>query len=105
MTITRRPEGIEISIYRKPTNSDITIHQQSNHPEDHKDPAYRYYVNRMTGLPNTKHAIEQERSRIMNIAKHNGYPIQYINDKEAGNQKQATNKRHRGRTNYPKTEN
>ena len=90
MTITRKSEGIEISIYRKPTNPNITLHQQSNHPRDHKDAAYRYYVNRMTGLPNTKHAMEQERSRIMNIAKHNGYPKQYINDMI---RKQATRNR------------
>jgi len=79
MTITRTSKDINIDIYRKPTNSNITVHQNSNHPQDHKDAAYRYYANRMKELPNTKQAISLERIRITEIARLNGYPKQYIN--------------------------
>ena len=55
ITIVRKSESIEINIYRKPTSSNI-IHQNSDHPQDHKDAAYIYiyiyiyicYINRMT---------------------------------------------------------
>ena len=56
MAIIKYDEGIEINIYRKPTTSNITIHHNSNHTQDHKDAAYRYYIHRMTELPNTNHA-------------------------------------------------
>jgi len=79
MTITRTSKDINIDIYRKPTNSNITIHQNTNHPQDHKDAAYRYYTNRMKELPNTKQAISLERISITEIARQNGYPKQYIN--------------------------
>ena len=55
-------------IYRKPTNSNITIHQNSNHLQDRKDAAYRYYANRMKELPNTKQAVSLERIHITEIA-------------------------------------
>ena len=44
MNIIRSTKGMEINIYRKPTSTDITIHHNSNHPQDHKDAAYRYYI-------------------------------------------------------------
>jgi len=45
--------NIDLSIYRKATNTDTTIHYQSNHPYEHKI-AFRYYINRMTTLTITK---------------------------------------------------
>ena len=42
MTIIRSTKGREINIYRKPISTDITIHHNSNHPQDHKDAAYIY---------------------------------------------------------------
>jgi len=80
MTIVRKTESIEINIYRKPTSSNITIHQNSNHPQDHKDAAYIYYINRMTELLNTKHTTIQEKKHILDIARHNGFPKQYISN-------------------------
>ena len=61
MAIIRNAKGIEINIYRKPTSSNITIHHNSNHPQDHKDAAYRYYIHRMAELPNTNQAKTQEK--------------------------------------------
>ena len=57
MTIIRSTKGMEIDIYRKPTSTNITIQHTSNHPQDHKDAAYRYYINRMIKLPNTEKEI------------------------------------------------
>jgi hypothetical protein len=76
MTINRNKNRLEISIYRKPTSTNITIHQTSNHPQGHKDAAYRYYIHRMITLPNTNKAGKQEQECIFSIAQHNGYSKQ-----------------------------
>ena len=65
MTINRNVNGMEISIYRKPTSTNVTIQHTSNHPQDHKYAAYRYYINRMITLPNTERARIQERKYIL----------------------------------------
>ena len=36
MTINRNVNGMEISVYRKPTSTNVTIQHTSNHPQDHK---------------------------------------------------------------------
>jgi len=41
LTINRNINKIELNIYRKPTNADITIQYASNHPQDHKLLYYR----------------------------------------------------------------
>jgi len=43
--------NIDISIYRKPTSTDTTIHLSSNHPYEHKIAAFTYYIHRMITLP------------------------------------------------------
>ena len=82
MTITRGTKRMKINVYRKPTRTDITINHTSNHPQDHKNAAYRYYINRMITLPNTDKVRTQEKKYILNTAKHNGFPIQQIIDME-----------------------
>ena len=82
MTINRNTDGMEISIYRKPTSTNITLQHTSNHPQDHKDAAYRYYVNRMITLANTERARIEERKYILSTARHNGFPTHKIIDME-----------------------
>ena len=54
LNIQRKPDKIEIGVYRKETNTDITIHNNSNHPQEHRMAAYRFYINRLTILTITK---------------------------------------------------
>jgi len=54
LNIQRKPDKIELGIYRKETNTDITIHNNSNHPQEHKIAAYRFYINRLITLPLTQ---------------------------------------------------
>jgi len=82
MTINKNTNGMEISIYRKPTSTNITIQHTSNHPQDRKDAAYRYYVNRMITLANTERARIEERKYILSTARHNGFPTHKIIDME-----------------------
>jgi len=70
MTINRNVNGMEISVYRKPTSTNVTIQHTSNHPQDHKYAAYRYYINRMITLPNTERARIQEWKYILSTARH-----------------------------------
>jgi hypothetical protein len=41
LNIHRKPNRIELVIYRKETNTDTSIDNQSNHPQEHKVAAYR----------------------------------------------------------------
>jgi len=54
LNIQRKPDRIELGVYRKETNTDITIHNNSNHPLEHRNAAYRFYINSLTTLTITK---------------------------------------------------
>jgi len=98
MTINRNVNGMEISVYRKPTSTNVTIQHTSNHPQDHKYAVYRYYINRMITLPNTERARIQERKHILSsTARHNGFPTHKIIDMER--KERAKNKDKRTKTN------
>jgi hypothetical protein len=96
MTINKSIKGIEISVYRKPTSTDITIQHTSNHPQDHKNAAYRYFINRKVTLPNSERARTQERKYILSSAQHNGIPVHKIRDMQ---EKIAENKDKRTKMN------
>jgi len=54
LNIHRKPNRTELGIYRKETNTDTSIHNQSNHPQEHKVAAYRFHINRLLTLPLTQ---------------------------------------------------
>jgi hypothetical protein len=54
LLIIRHPTNLEVDIYQKPTTTDTTMNFNSNHPNEHKLAAYRYYINRMISLPLTE---------------------------------------------------
>jgi hypothetical protein len=68
ITITRNTHNIEINIYRKPTDTGVTIHNTSNHPGEHKKAAFIYHINRMLTLPITEQAKKQEWHNICKFA-------------------------------------
>jgi hypothetical protein len=109
MTINRNTYRMIISIYRKPTSTNIRIQHTSNHPQEHKEAAYRYYINRMITLPNTEEAKLQERKYILNTARHNGFPKHKIIDIErkekAKNEGRVHNKRYTRKTSTEKMDN
>jgi hypothetical protein len=68
--------GIKIittDIYRKPTTTSTVIHKTSNHPQEHKDAAFRFLLNRMHNLPLTQQQKQKEWTNILHTAKENGY--------------------------------
>jgi len=67
-------------IYRKPTQTDTTIHFTSNHPLEHKIAEYNLYINRMLMIPITEQARQQEWNTIHTIARNHGFPLQIIHN-------------------------
>jgi hypothetical protein len=87
---------MELSVYTKPTNANITIQYTSNHPWDHKKAAFTHYINRALTLPITERTRTQEGQNICNIAQQNGFPkkvIQHIKEKEIAKLKERQKKK------------
>jgi phosphatidate phosphatase APP1 len=104
LTNTRNANSMELSIYRKPTNANITIQYTSNHPWEHKKAAFTHYINRAITLPITEQARKQEWQNICNIAQRNGFPrkvIEHIREKETArlNERATEQKQHKSNKN------
>jgi len=56
LKISRNINKIELCVYRKPSNANITIQYTSNHPWDHKRAAFTHYINRALTLSQSKAA-------------------------------------------------
>jgi hypothetical protein len=78
LTIHRHNNKLSTEIYRKPTQTDITIHFTSNHPFKQKFAAFVFYINRMITLPITEQAKLQELNTILKMTKNNGFPSHII---------------------------
>lgn len=91
VTIIRKDDNIETKVYRKPTTTAHAIHISSNHPENHKQAAFRCYLNRVKNIPNTDENKKQELHIINQIALDNGYNINWVN-KIKSNMEKNTNK-------------
>lgn len=73
LTITRVNNVHEFSIYRKPTFTDITIHQSSKHPYNQKMAAYNSMLHRLMNVPMNMINFSKELNVIKQIASNNGY--------------------------------
>jgi len=89
LTLHRNSNNIELSMYRKPTSTDTTIHYKSNHPHEHKMATFRFFINRMTTLPMTKESKTEEWKTIITTAAKIGYPSHIIHNLK----KKVTSKR------------
>jgi hypothetical protein len=69
LSIHLKEKEFEFTIYRKPTETDIIIPDDSCHPHEHKISNINYLMNRINIYPITKEAKEKE----LNIIK-----IRYI---------------------------
>jgi hypothetical protein len=80
LSIHRNNHGLQMGIYRKPTQIATTIHFTSNHPLEHKLVAYNFYINRMISMPITYQARQQELNTICAIPRNNAFPIRTIHN-------------------------
>jgi hypothetical protein len=51
MSINRTQVHLQFGIYRKPTATDIMIHNKSCHPREHKWSGIEYLINRLIKCP------------------------------------------------------
>jgi hypothetical protein len=73
LTIVRTGNRLEVGIFRKPTATDIMIHNESCHPIKHKIAGFNYLINRLTSYPITKNNSQKEVNTINHLLKVNGY--------------------------------
>jgi hypothetical protein len=59
-SVHRREKELQFAIYRKPTQTDIIISNDSCHPHKHKISCISYVVNRLKAYPMSKEAKEKE---------------------------------------------
>jgi hypothetical protein len=62
ITIHRKDKGLEFSIHRKPTQTDIIIPNSSCHPYEHKLSGIKYLLNRLHTYPITKKLKQTEKT-------------------------------------------
>lgn len=97
LTISKNINKHDFKIYRKPTQSDLMIPSNSNHPWKYKLSALRSMLNRLLNIPMTKKNYEIELNKIKYLASRNGYKQNIIynmirNIKRKKNQNQEHNK-------------
>jgi hypothetical protein len=68
-----------VTIYRKPTQTDIMIPSDSCHQYEHKSSSINYLLNRVHSYPITKEAKEIEMNTIRGILLNNQYNINESN--------------------------
>ena len=73
LTISNINNRHEFKIYRKPTQSDLIIPSQSNHPLKYKFSALRSMIHRLQNIPMSKENYENELNIIKYLTKKNGY--------------------------------
>jgi hypothetical protein len=78
LSITRKPTSLELDIYRKPTATDTTINFHSSHHLEHKQAAYRFFINRMLSLPLNEVQRHKEWISIKQTARNNNIPIHLL---------------------------
>jgi hypothetical protein len=67
LTIMNKQSQLTFGIYRKPTTTDLIIHNKSCHPYEHKKPAINYLINRMNTYPITHEERDQELKTMREI--------------------------------------
>ena len=73
LKITNKNNKHDFAIFHKPSYTDITIHNSSNHPFSHKVSAYYSFIHRLINIPLSSDNFNKELNIIKQIALNNGY--------------------------------
>ena len=73
LTISKVNSRLSFSIFRKPTYTDMVIHNTSMHPYTHKLAAFRSYIHRLLNTPLSTIDYNSELNIIKQIAVNDGY--------------------------------
>ena len=85
ITIIKVADRISFYIYRKPTTTEVIIPNDSCHPQEHKKPAIRYFLNRVNTYDIDTKRKQAEMDTIKQIIHNNRYDtsvLDNINDKK-----------------------
>jgi hypothetical protein len=77
LTIVTNNNELNFEIYRKPTLTDLILHNTSCHPYEHKKSAINYLYNRKNTYKINKENQIKEGDIITQILKNNEYPPPY----------------------------
>jgi hypothetical protein len=78
LLITREDGSLSFNIYRKPTNVDRYIPEDSFCHRSHKLAAFRFLIRRLNTIPLSKHNFDRELNYIKRIAAMNGYNARLV---------------------------
>jgi hypothetical protein len=85
-------------IYRKPITTDLIIRNDSCHPTEYKNSAFRYLVSRMNTYPISSNNKHQELQHIKTILQDNNYPPHTrLNIRDKQNKNTTTETTHKKR--------
>jgi hypothetical protein len=73
LTINNEQTQLTFSIYRKPTTTDLIIHNESCHLYEHKKSAINFLINRINRYPITQESKDKESQIISTILENNKY--------------------------------
>jgi hypothetical protein len=73
LSIYRTTDHLQFRIFRKPTATDIMIHNTSCYPTEHKTSGINYLINRIITYPISEHNINKDKQIIYHLLKVNGY--------------------------------
>lgn len=80
IAITRTSSKLETAVFRKGTTTSHVIHHDSCHPAEHKQAAFRCYINRAETIPSNLASKKREYEVIYQIASDNGYDVNFVNE-------------------------
>lgn len=76
--LIKSEKGLEFGIFRKPTQTDLVIPKESNHPISYKLSAFRSMVHRLLTYKLSPSEFNKEKNIIKEIAFNNGYEVTMI---------------------------
>lgn len=79
LTIIKSQSLLEFAIYRKPTQTDHTIPNHSNHPHQHKFASFHCYINRLLNIPLSISNYNKEVNILKQIAFNNDFDPSIVN--------------------------
>ena len=79
-SISILPDGqVEVQVYRKTTHTDKYLSFDSHHPIQHKRSVVSTLMSRADTIPSNQSLKSQERARVQESLRTNGYPVAFIN--------------------------
>jgi hypothetical protein len=79
LMIRRNNDSVDFSIYRKPTDSQLLINDDSFHHPSHKHAAFHSMIHRLFKIPMNEESFNIEWEYIQETAKINGFDLKVIN--------------------------